>query len=789
MHTREHAPASSTTTRLSLLWAFALCSSVLLGAPRTVGAQANTPPQTPPTTLSVGDGVSELEELDLVALLDLDVTTLATRTRLSASDAPARILSLSREQLEARGYRYLRDVFQDLPGYQASKNSDPDWGTTLMVRGLPGNNRIVFLLNGQRYSPPGGTPMPLFANLPIAFIRRIEIMYGPGSALYGSDAFSGIVNITTDVADPSRSVSGGVQYGTYGSVSGTATAEVPLEQFTISVGAHYMGGRQADLYRLYPNEFRYGKDGLSIQGIESQGLNPGNFNANESGHDAYFALRNEQFSLRYYQRGSSHSSSFGRNAGASPIVKRARAVDLSQVVMGTHHQEIGVATLTTLLEYSRYELRPDTTFVSPIFLTEGEFDTSDHRSSLSSSFRLDEKLDFNLLDDDLIFTIGVAGEDVRVRPQATFDQKFDATKNAGEQARAIEYKLFRGAGDTPPTDANGFVVDANVDFDGPYTLNTISDINYQVGSVYTQLLWSPVDPLQLTLGGRYDYSTRFGGRVNPRAAIVYRPFSAGSLKLLYGRAYLEPTATQVYAALSDATSVIFPNSELRPEVMNAFEIAWTQSVESYVNFTVGGFYNKIDNNINDSAFTNQYVFVTIDEDTLQRRNRLQTINAGTTELYGGEGIVTLTYEPIVAQFSASYVDGTQRKLDLRGNLDKAPLEGASRLMLKSDLTATLINALTLNARFSYYEAPQLTFNPNNFAYAAVGSEFFILDANVRYALWQPPEGNERIFLFLRGENLLDQRYKLASGRPGLNPIGSPQPPLQVFAGVEGTFGF
>lgn len=760
------------------------------------GAQANAPPAASPTSATVNDDAVTLEELDLVALMDLDVTTLATRTRLSANDAPARIMSLSREQLEARGYRYLRDVFQDLPGYQASKNSDPDWGTTLMVRGLPGNNRIVFLLNGQRYSPPGGTPMPLFANLPIAFIRRVEIMYGPGSALYGSDAFSGIVNITTDVPDPTRGVTGGLQYGSYGSVSGTVTAEVPVEdKFTVSVGAHYMASRQANLYEEYPNEFRYGNSGLSIEDINSSQLNPGNFNANESGHDAYVTFRREEFTLRYYQRGSTHSSSFGRNAGGSPIVKMARAEDLSQVVMGTFQQRIGASTLTTLMEYSRYELRPDTQFVSPLLPSQGYYDVNDHRASLSSSFRLDEKLDFHLLDDDLILTVGVAGEDVRVRPQATYDSTFDPTKNPSDQARPIEYNTFAGPGDTPPVNPDGIVENADLNFEGPYTLNTISDINYQVGSVYSQLLWSPLDPLQITLGARYDYSSRFGSRFNPRAAVVYRPIHTASIKLLYGRAYLEPTATQVYAALADSTSVVFPNEDLTPELMDAFELAWTQSAGSLVTFTLGGFFNTVRDNINDSAFTRQYVYVYIDDEDgnrqLQQRKKLQTINAGQTQLYGGEGLITFTLDPIVAQFSASYVDGTQNKRDLRGNLDKTALEGASPLMLKTDITASLLNALTLNARFSYYDAPPLTFNTNEYRYADPGRSFMILDANVRYTLLQRAEsaGGQRVALFLRGENLLDQRYKQASGRPGLNPIGSPQPPLQIFAGVEGSLGF
>lgn len=322
-------------TALYLGWVAALA----FAQPTSAWGQA--PEGTVPKVLSLAskpepiDETQELEELDLVALLDMDVTTLATRTKLSSNDAPARIMSLSREQLQARGYRYLRDVFRDLPGYQASRLSDPDWDTTLVVRGLPGNNRIVFLLNGQRYSPPGGTPMPLFANLPIAFIERLEIMYGPGSALYGSDAFSGIINITMDGQDVPREVLGSVEYGSFGSVSGVTSAEVPTPYFTISVGAHYTLQQQPNLYDLYPNEYSYGADKTKLSDIDSDQVNLSRFDGQERGYDAYVALKREEFTLRYYQRGYSHSSAFGRNAGGFPVVRRARLKDLAQSVMAS----------------------------------------------------------------------------------------------------------------------------------------------------------------------------------------------------------------------------------------------------------------------------------------------------------------------------------------------------------------------------------------------------------------------------------------------------------------------
>ena len=65
------------------------------------------------------------------------------------------------------------------------------------VRGVVGNNKIVLLVNGMRVNPPGGEELMIRSDISVRFADQIEIIYGPGSTLYGQDAISAVINIKT----------------------------------------------------------------------------------------------------------------------------------------------------------------------------------------------------------------------------------------------------------------------------------------------------------------------------------------------------------------------------------------------------------------------------------------------------------------------------------------------------------------------------------------------------------------------------------------------------------------
>ena len=65
------------------------------------------------------------------------------------------------------------------------------------VRGVVGNNKIIVLVNGMRVNPPGGDPLGIRSDFSVREAEQIEVIYGPGSTLYGQDAISAVINVKT----------------------------------------------------------------------------------------------------------------------------------------------------------------------------------------------------------------------------------------------------------------------------------------------------------------------------------------------------------------------------------------------------------------------------------------------------------------------------------------------------------------------------------------------------------------------------------------------------------------
>lgn len=125
--------------------------------------------------------------------LDQIVVT-ATRTEKKVKDIPAGITVITAEDLKKQNIRTLDDALLHVPGVYI-KGQRGMKATKISIRGLS-QNRVLVLLDGQPLNNgyTGGTQ---WANIPIDNIERIEVIRGPFSALYGSSAMGGVVNIIT----------------------------------------------------------------------------------------------------------------------------------------------------------------------------------------------------------------------------------------------------------------------------------------------------------------------------------------------------------------------------------------------------------------------------------------------------------------------------------------------------------------------------------------------------------------------------------------------------------------
>ena len=149
------------------------------------------------------------------------VVITATRTPVRADQTEADVTVLTRDDLERASGRTLSEVLSQQGGIQLSSNGGLGKTSSVFIRGLEARH-VLLLVDGVRYGS-ATTGMPELDNLPLGDIDRIEIVRGPLSSLYGSDAVGGVVQVFTRRASASEGTryNGSVTAGTrrYGQAS------------------------------------------------------------------------------------------------------------------------------------------------------------------------------------------------------------------------------------------------------------------------------------------------------------------------------------------------------------------------------------------------------------------------------------------------------------------------------------------------------------------------------------------------------------------------------------------
>lgn len=166
-------------------------------------------------------GDNEAENKGTMRLKDIVVT--GTRTPHALKDVPVETVLINREDIEKTNAQNAMDILKNIPGIDASVHDDV-FGTytwRAKLRGLNFNDGYgLILIDGQRAMGCGqsggmGEYGSGLNQIPVDMIERIEIVKGPSSALYGSDAMAGVINIITKKTPKKATGSAGASYGWY----------------------------------------------------------------------------------------------------------------------------------------------------------------------------------------------------------------------------------------------------------------------------------------------------------------------------------------------------------------------------------------------------------------------------------------------------------------------------------------------------------------------------------------------------------------------------------------------
>ena len=513
------------------------------------------------TYLFAQDKKTGLEDMFAIFTEEEIVVSALKRPR-TVLKSPAIMSVITAKQIKQMGFRTLIDVLKIVPGFYISMDETGE--REIAVRGVldDASQKIKVLIDGHSINDVWrGGAMWNFDDLPVESIKRIEVIRGPGSALYGQNAFLAVIDIITK-----------------------DTEDIDGFQVTTSGGSF-----STQNYNLL-----FGRElgGLKISGFldyfDTQG----------------FSKKIEQDVL--FPAAASRSPGQSQN--------RKEKTDLN---LRLSYNNLEVKAKYMKKRKKDYIGVGDALNEESILRDTYMFTELTYKLSLSEKLNMTPKVYYDQYNYDPFFEqrpdghLGVYPEGIK--GQLRFKQRTIGFENQ------VNYKLFEGNELTfglqyewihqhdikygknshPITNANLTTV-TDFTHDLPFTRKATRHIY----AFYLQDEWNITKDIDLTIGVRHDRFTRFEGTTNPRVGLIWRFIEDAHLKLLLATAFKAPSFQEMFLTNN---SVKIGNPSLDPEKINTFEIGLGYHFTEHMRASINYFYNRIrDKIILDTATPKQF---------------------------------------------------------------------------------------------------------------------------------------------------------------------------------------
>lgn len=474
-----------------------------------------------------------------------ELITIATGTPVTRDRAPAVASVITPRDIRRTGATNLSEALERVPGLHVSY-SPAGYNPIYIIRGNYSefNPHVLVLVNdvpitnvflGNRGQNWGG--------MPLHDVERIEVIRGPGSALFGADAFSGVINVITKSASDINGLTTGVRGGSFGTREAWFSHAEQLGPARAAISVNYFE-TEGDT----PTISRDGQTVLDeIFGTDAS-FAPGPV---DNGRDNLDARINVEYGKLHF-RSSFQKRRGGVGVGGAGILDpfgegntRRRSADLtynSGDDGDNWTQQIRVSFFDTLVESNLFLAPPGAAFPTGVF-PEGVIGNPDveerhYRIDLESFYR------------------GISHH--RIRLGAGYKRE--------ELSKIREKKNFFQAEDSlSPVPLPGGLQD--VSNTTPFITEEERDVFY----FSAQDEWLLAPDWTLTAGLRADWYSDFGTTINPRLALVWQTSYTLTSKLLYGRAFRPPSFAESF---NKNNPVALGNRELDPETIDTIEVAF-----------------------------------------------------------------------------------------------------------------------------------------------------------------------------------------------------------------------
>lgn len=731
----------------------------------------------------------------------------ASQVEETAAQAPATIYVVDASQIRDRGYRHLKDLLEDIPEVEIQTKSVAEFNNYYTFRGISGNEKFIILLNGFRFNSPTGTPHVIENNYPLVNIERVEVILGPASALYGADAFGGIVNMITASGDKLNGGEFTLGGGDFGTGAGSLVYGREMGRFNFSISGHFYQSDEPDFSKIHPDAFSWYNEHYVPNGEMRTGFGESNADtvilppskqglAFETPTEASFlhlGIKTGNYEFGFASTSESHSSSVSGKPEYYLFTDDAIFHSVISSIYG-RHQFHGVNwTLRSSFWRGAYETRSDSAYINVFTSFEKGYKYGDNRT-----VKVEEQLVYRLgFKSSIIF--GLSYEEVSALPK-TGDLPREFNKGQAAESRNQElYYLGTNVTAHPGTDREEDLI----------LYQLFHNLSYKNKAAYLQYQRQS-SLLNLTLGGRLDTSSRYGSTFNPRASLVFTPKERMNVKLLYGEAFLAPSPWVAYQQFGSFVPVdeegapvpidaqgnplteqvvdhleapfwhLPSNQELDPEKLRSWELAFAWYLSANFSLQVDYYHSRIEDRIENVLFTRLtdagsglsydpgLSFLGVPVDVAER-----PANVGALTSYGGtlrlEGLFQVKALEMAGRFAWSVSDG-----DLNGGV----LPYSAKNTVKAGLEMKYGN---------WTVAPGLLYRSASFREDGAGnSSFTLLNLFSRYDLSLSGD-RFKLSAFIRVDNLLDEDYRNVSFAGSEGFTATLQDPRRIAGGLTVSF--
>ncbi|MCF6323168.1 MAG: TonB-dependent receptor [Gammaproteobacteria bacterium] len=446
----------------------------------------------------------DMFELSMDELLDIEVE-IATGKLQKLSRAPAVVNVITAADIKAMGVTEFRQILEMIPG--VSQYPDPlgRLDPHFSIRGIhtADNSQVLVLVDGHdiTYAVTGSSPSAF--RMSVANIARVEVMRSPGSALYGADAFAGVINVITKNASELSGTEFGWRRGSFNTQEVWLQNAVRLDNewdLSFSLESNSSDGDEARIVA-------YNDENIGFTGRASL--------------ETKYSYTNTQVSL-----------------SNSEWVFKIWNWNLGEAGTGQ-----GAAFIPSPTDFDKAELNL--------------LDIQNRKENILPGLGIDTRLSYEVQEIDSQFLIfpafgpfpdGVKGTPGATQNKGNFSIRADYTNFPG-------HRLLVGAGSewlevnprevknfSPSLTPFGSMVDVSGDPANVFMLRQTRAVNH----ILLQDEWDVNEAWAVTAGVRYDDYSDFGNTTNPRLAVIWRAHQKLTTKILYGRAFRAPSFSELY---------------------------------------------------------------------------------------------------------------------------------------------------------------------------------------------------------------------------------------------------